>query len=467
MAKGDIESTPLWADIESVIYSGPKDVKYDYAALVHTQDNDFNIFKIIHIEEKCDYQSEIGPSMKISFQIGLGDYVYKLYPFRDNLEITIKRIPQNERGGTIAEADVETRRYKANLVLGKNPQITGERLANQSYTDLNTSHIQDVYMELLDRNFETVRTKTFPGGSIVGKPAKDTIFALLMGESKNILIDGKAPVDGIDLVEPDNKEPIKHLFLESGMRAAYIPTYLQNEALGVYSTGIGTFFQRYKDKYYWYVYPLYKPARFDEDVDRLVIYAVPEERMPGIDRTYRTEGKVTYIVVTGSKSYIDSGKISDLNAGVGFRMPDANAMMKKPVKVTEEGPKGDRARLNSEVAGRERKDGNIYAPVLHASANPYKQYSDIARRQLARVDLVWENSDSEKVYPGMPCKYVFMDKDEYKEKRGIVIGKYTVRELIGKPTLSNTYRTSTHLAIMLEPFDDYNAQPKMDSAGTF
>lgn len=467
MAKGDIESTPLWADVESVIYDGPRVVKFDYAALVHTQDNDFNIFKILHIEETSDYQSDIGPSMKILFQIGLGDYVYKLYPFRDNLEITIKKIPQGERGGTIQDADIETRRYKANLIVGKNPQITGERLANQSYTDLNTSHIQEVYMELLDRNFETVRTKTFPGGSIRNKKAKDTIFSLLMGVSKLVLVDGKPPVDGIDLVEPDNNEPIPNLFLETGMRAAYIPTYLQNEVLGVYSTGLGTFFQRYKEKYYWYVYPLYKPSRFDEDVDRLVIYAVPEERMPGVDRTFRTEGKVTYIVLTGSKTYVDNGKISDLNAGVGFRMPDANAMMKKPILVTEEGPKGDRARLNTEVAGRERKDGNIFAPVLAPSANPFKQYSEVARRQLARVDLVWENSNSELIYPGMPCKYVFMDKDEYKERRGVVIGRKAVHQIVGKPLLSNSYRTSTQLAIMLEPFDDYSAQPKMDSAGEF
>jgi len=467
MPIGDIEYTPLWQDVKATVYSGPKQVKFDYFVMVHTEQGDFNVFKLITLEDECDYANMIGSNVNLQFQVGLGDYLLRLYPFRANLEVSIKKVPQLETGGTDMEKDVSVVRYKAILKPGKNVEPTGTRITDHDYQTLNTSNLVDVFIELQDRNFEPLRLKTFPGGTFTNLTVKDIMTVCVFGESKNVLVDGAVPVDGIDIVEPDNTARIPYLIMPN-MKAAMIPTYLQERSLGVYNAGLGTFYQRYKDKSYWYIYSLFNPERFDEDVDRMVFFAMPKERFPGIDRTYRQEGKITYVVVTGDRGYTDSGDLTDVNEGIGFRMPDANAMMKKPVVMTEQGPKADRARLNTEVAGRKRADGNIFAPVVTNSANPYRLYSQLACRQLARVDVVWENSDPDLIYPGMPCKYVFMDKEEYKELKGIIVYKYSCHSLVGRPVVSSTYRTSTQVTIMLEQFmDPPPEQPTMNAPGKF
>lgn len=468
MAQADIEGTALWKDVQHVIKSGPKVVQGDRKLVIHTEKEDFPIIKLKIWEERCDYLGNTGTITNIEFDVGAGDYVYRLFPFRENMEVSVKTIPQTESGGDAIEQDIDVVKYKAVLKPDMNPQPTGSRIAQMSYSDLNVSGMVTVKLELQDRNWEALRLKTFPGGTIRGKTVKDTIYSVLMRESRNILVDGRPPIDGINIIEPDNTKPIPNLLLEPGLKISLIPTFLQNESMGVYSTGLGTYFQRYNKKYYWFVYNLYDISRFDNDTDRAVFFAVPKEKLPGINRTYRKDGKVVSIVVTGDRSYIDNGTISDLNQGVGFRMADANAMMKKPVEITAQGPKSDRGRQNTEVATRDRPDGNIFAPVVGDSANPFKYYSSTMASNLARVDVVWENSDPDLIYPGMPCKYVFMDKDEYCERQGIIIGKYTVTELIGKAPVSSTYRTSTSVGIMLEPFVQAPSEmPKMNAPGSF
>lgn len=468
MALGSIENTPLWNDVKATILSGPKVVKSNYFVMIHTAEADFPILKLIQVEEYCHYEANLGPSMSVHFQLGLGDYTYKLYPFRANLEVSVKKIPQKEDGGDDMEEDVPVVRYKAVLTLGMNPEVTGTKIADKDYQTLNTSNLVTVQLDLQDRDFEPLRLKTFPGGTFRNLTVKDIIYTCLLGESRNVLVDGKPPVDGIDIVDPDNTKRIANLIIPSGMRAAMIPSFLQEKSHGVYNSGLGTFFQRYNGEAFWFVYSLYDPTRFEDDVGRMVIFSVPKDKLPGIDRTYRQDGKIVYVVATGDRSFRDTGNIVDVNEGIGFRMTDAGAMMRKPVIMTEEGPKADRARLNTEVAGRERADGNYFSPVVTQSVNPFIQLSSLAQRQLGRLEIAWENSDPDLIYPGMPIKYVFMDKNEYRECRGVIIGKYSTTGIIGTASVSNSYRTTTHISAMVEQYTmTPDEMPKMDSPGKF
>lgn len=466
-SKGDIESTALWKDIMDTIASGPKQTKMDIRAELHTTEADFVVMKVLEIEQECDYAGNFGPTMFIRFQLGLGDYTYKLYPYRQNLELSIKYIPYDEQAYEEYEKPPEAIRYKAIFDPRVNPQVTASRMAYQSYDSMNQSKLIEVRLELQMREFEPLRTKVFKDMTLVNVGIDKLVKTLLKGESDNVQVDGKNACDGVDMVEADNQELIKNVIIPTGMKIALLPSYIQDKVNGVYNAGCGTFFQRYKNKNLWFVYPMFNPARFDTDVDKVVFYAVPEGRFPAVNRTYKVDGKILYIAITGDKSYIDGAHLVDLNKGVGIRVADANAMMLKPVEITPDGPVGNRARLNTEIASRQRPDGNMYAQTYSASSNPFELYSELAESNLAKVTAVWENSLPELIYPGMPCKYVFMNQDEYVERKGIILYKYTQTALDGAPSTSFSYHTSTTLSLMLEPFEDISQKPVQNTFGTF
>ncbi len=463
------EQTPLWLDVKSVIGSSEKLTNSVKRLTLHSKAGDFTVLKILNIQESHDFVADFAGSLIVRFYIGLGDYTYKLYPFRDTLEASLKTIFLNTETGVDEEADSPTFRYRAILDMKFNKALTGDRISNQEYNTLNQVDFVEVKLELQDRNLEVLRSSTLEGYSYMNVTPQQLIACCLLDKSNKYLIDGKPSIEVFNFEVPDNKEKMPTANIDSGVKLALVPTFVQEKLRGVYKTGLGTHYQRFMDKPTWFIYPLYDTTRFDRDIERMVIYIVPQDKLSGIDRTWRKEGKVLYIACTGSQQYNDDSQMSDLNRGVGFRMPNARSIETKPAEINVRESKviADRARLNTEIGTRDRDDGIYYAPVMSASANPFKMYSQLAARQVSQVNVIWENSNPELVYPGMPCKYVFMDQGEYRELKGTILGKYTVTGLIGAPSTSDVYKTSTHLGMCLEYYDKTPEQPESQSPGVF
>lgn len=464
----DFRSSPIWRDITSTILSGPKVINYDSLVRIHTPEGDFNVIKVKEYEDYCDYVRDTASSEIITFELGLGDYVYKLYPFRNLLEVSIKKVPQNEEGGDDIDTDTFAYRYRGILSAEKNPVITGTKMSTTEYHTLqNSNEMVTVVLDLVDRNFEVLRVGTLPGWVYQQVTPKQLIEGLMVGQSQKYLIDGEPAIKAMNIVEPDNSAPIHTAVIEPNIKIVGVASYVQEMLTGVYSTGLGTFFSRYKDIPAWFVYPLYKTDRFNKGGERVVIFSVPQDMLSGLDRTYRKSGEVLYIAATGPRQYADDSKVSDLNQGVGFRQPDATGLITKPIDITPDGPIADRARLNTEIANRERSDGLYFAPMVKPSVNPFKNYSKVASRAISTIEAVWENSLPDLIYPGMPCKYVFMDSGEYREVTGTILGKYSTSQLIGATGTSNSYRTATKLGMALEYYEGTPKQPVLLSPGVY
>lgn len=449
------EKSPLWKDVKSTILNAPSPGYFKTEITIHTKDKDFKALKIKELQERNDYVKEICGSGHITMTMGLGDYVYDLYPYRDLLEVTIKRIPAGQNQATDDSAEIQTVRYRAILDLNKgNPSLTGMKISGISQQNLNQNQILDVTLELIDRNIEVLRVATVTGNTYNQVTPKQLISGIMTGESNRITVDGAPVIEGFSIIEPDNKDTIATVLIPPSLKIANVPTFLQEKVKGVYATGIGTHYQRFNGKPSWFVYPLYDLARFDTDVERLVIFAVPEDKMSGLDKTYRKDGRILYVAATGKQVYRDDSQITDLNSGAGFRMPDATGIITKPANISDGKITFDRSRLNTEIATRDRKDGVTFAPVVAPSANPYRMYSQLAAKQMSQMQVVWENSNPDLLYPGMPCKYVFMDKGEYREIRGVLLGRYTSQQLSGPVGTASSYRTGTVMALAMEYYDE-------------
>lgn len=453
MAGSEIERSPIWADVRDIIASKKKPVKFEYRGMLHTEKEDYPVYKILAIDLVRDYANNYGDVLHLQFKMPLGEYMIRLYPYRVNLEFTIKRI-MLEESSDIKQMDsaIQVDRYKAVFLPDENPDLTATELEKVDIASLNLIDIVDVKLQLVDRALEPIRIKSVYG-VFHNVTQKQLIHALMAGESMKVQVDGKPAIDGIDIVEPDNKEPRKQTILPNGTMVPNIPTFLQERMGGVYASGVGNYLQNHNGKKLWFVYPLYNPKRFDTTKDdRAIIYALPQDRFPSIDRSYNKDGPILHILANAAKKYQDSADTQFMNSGSGFRMADARAYMKKPVEITEEGPKGKRSNLNYEVTAQERKDGLNHAPFTAggASSNPYVEYTKANARSVARVDFVWENCDAELLYPGMPCKYIFMDDDKPVELKGIIAHVQVLTELQGNGLSGKTYRSVCTVTVLTE-----------------
>ena len=446
----EFEKTPLWLDVRKIFNSVTKPVKFRISGILHTEDEDIDIVKIIEIDNCRDYVNNIGDVVFISFIMPLGDYAQRFYPYRANLELTIVRELEEEVGNSIkSNQPILKEKYKAIFLPDVNMNIRANELESKDRFSLNLQDIVTVKLQLMNRSLEPLRIKTV-GGTYQGYNQYTLIRTLLGGESLKVLVEGKKSIDGIDVVAPDNVKIRPDTLIPHGTLITSIPTFLQEKVGGVYNAGIGTYLQSYNDKLIWFVYPLFRTNRFDSNVPKVVFYATPGHRYGGVERTYRVEDTITYVSVTGNKTYVDSGETDLMNAGSGFKMIDASKVMSQPVSITPTGPVGDATVLNYSAGGEKRSDGLNYHPTSgrEASVNPYIQSTAILQRQNAYIYLTWENSNPSLLYPGMPCKYVYLDKyDRVKHVTGTILFNHTFTRLTGQGISSSSYITSSMICI--------------------
>ena len=461
----NIEKTPLWEDVQDVITGDYKTTRWTYNAMFHTEAEDVPIGKLIHWEENRDYAGMIGSSGHVSFNLGGGDYQFRLYPNRSHLELTIKRIALND-DGTEREVDSDVQRFKAIFHPARNPAPSGNRDSLYDANTLNTMSIVKVQLEVQDRALEPLR-KTMVSGTFREVTMYKLIKALMVGVSKRLEVEGKPIVDGLEFEEPDNQAVQSEIVIPQGTLLSNFPTWCQEKSTGVYSTAIGTYFQRYDKKNLWFIFPLYKFKRYDSSKKKLLIYNVPSGKLNGIDKTYKVEGDLIKIISVNGTNISDDANNNELNQGVGFRMAHPTSIMTKPVALKDGKAEYNRSRLLTEVAYKAREDGLNFAPFIKPGSNPFHEYSKAFPSRSQHITLGWENADPDLLYPGMPCKYIFMDHGKYIELKGTLTGVFINRNLQGKDGTATMYATHATLGILVEPYQQELEIPKALPYGNF
>lgn len=464
------EASSLWPEVEEIIYNKRKPTRKKISVMVHTEKEGFPVYNILSIDTVSDYANAIGDDIEIKFRMLFGDYVLRLFPYRNNLELTVKREILIE-GTNKPDPDypIQTIRYKAMFSMDENIVVDVSQFKLIDHESLNKMDIVTVKLQLIDRWLEPFRVKMITSSVFQNKTQKQLLHSITGAESSLIQVDGQPALQGLDIVEPDNTEVRTQIMFPDGKRVVDLPTYLQEKSNGVYNAGIGCYFAYWKELRYWFIYPLYKVSRFDEDTDKAIFYNVPEERFQGVNRTYKKEGKTLKVACTGAKKYAEATDQYSLNEGVGFRMAAANAYMKKPIEIKEEGPVGKRTNLNFEVGMAYREDNLNFASWTQQriSSNPFVEYSRFVHRQSARVDVVWEQSDPTLLYPGMPCKYIFLEKNQIKELKGTILFVQTLEGPISKTPNENIFETISHVTMATETYKEKPEPPKILPPGEF
>jgi hypothetical protein len=453
----DITKTILWAEVNRIIQQPAPLVLYRYTALVHTVNKDLTTMKVLNVDYIRDYANNIGDVNHIVVVMPVGEYIHNVYPYRNNLELTLVREPLNSTVGSNAGNNpVSMERYKAVFLSEENPSLSGISAGLTNKTSQDLAAIIEIKFQLINRDLEPLRIKTM-GGTFNNITADKLIYGIMAGESLKILVDGKPVIDAVDVVKPDNLEVKKHVIIPHGTLLHSVPTFIQHKMGGVYNSDIGTYLQVYKEKRTWFVYPLFNTDRFKSNSPKIIFYNIPKERYTGIEKTFRVAGDTTYVIATSDVSYHDDAENSHLNSGVGFKLTDAKAMMAKPVTMTAEGPVGARANLNTEVALKARADTLNYAPNASdgISSNPFVEYSKVQQKNGSLINITWEHSDGSIIYPGQPCKLVLLENGFLNELEGVVVYNHLVIQLNGSGVFASQHKTTSLLTLFLKKTVSY------------
>lgn len=420
-------SSRIIEDINDIVKNKPSvKASIDIEIKLHTEVSDLNYEDGVYLDGifiQKDFANNITDYIEINLKVGLGTYIYDIYDYLHNIELSLIYVDQ------LSEKIIE--RYKAVYLKDSNSRIPV--ILNASKTDLNQQPAVNIKLQLLDRSAEIMRIKTTQGNFDAGLNGKSTIenfFKSIIGDQASKLsIENKPCLDAIDIEKPDNTNPVTSITLPSGTRVIDIPNFYQSKSAGVYNGGIASYIQTFNGRKTFFIYSLYNSKKYENQDYKVIFYSPLDASLIRHDKTYEYKDKVLKVLVEPIVGLEDERETGLMSSGSGMRVSNANSFMKKPVDITEDGPKFNSTSLNTEIVLKDRTDGLNYAPVssCRSSTNLFNKTSVALKTDGIELELRWYNSNTKFIYPGQACKIIYEGKDnKLIERYGVIQSIVTI-----------------------------------------
>jgi hypothetical protein len=196
-------------------------------ALDEEKENIFRPFNTSNIDFVRDYEQNMADSGSIILSYPMGVWYKVLQPYRDYLELVLKRIPKKEKDRTTdPDQEEQTEVFYAMPKLDPATIGQGSLLDRYDRDDLDIRGIVDIEFQLMDLSIERLRAVTIGGIFRQVVPA-DVIKGVIAKESEKITLGDDGPaVTAIKFYEADNKEKREHILLPQGMSLNEVPFYV-------------------------------------------------------------------------------------------------------------------------------------------------------------------------------------------------------------------------------------------------
>lgn len=448
----EFELSSLAREVQAVLAGSSRPVHYTMKAQIHVRDTEtIDALKVIQTDTVQDFEKNLSDELFIQVLIGAGTYAKRIQPNQGFLDITIQRLPLNEVSDSVDQNErLQVERYTAVLVDRGNPLIDGQQPSLVDETEMNLANLIRVDFQLMNKAVEQLRLIDV-GGPFRDVTGEEVVKAVLTQESLNIKVDAERKPKGVDMVPATNQKKRKHIVLPNGLALTDLADYIHQSCGGLYSTGLGCYFM----SDFWYVFPLYDTLRYGKADRTMTVINVPKNKMPGAERTYRVDGPVLTILATGQVRYREDTQLRQLNEGNGVRFTDANSFMGSFVETKDNKAVASRAKNNSEFMSMSRENGlnNVRVSSIPITANPYLEYSRLARAQGGIYELIWENSNPELIFPGMMVKVLSLANEDVVEVYGTLIYAYHYRHMRGVGMTDMRMITNSHLVVFIKPSD--------------
>ena len=444
----EIEHSALWDQVLEVVNSPVKPVNKYWEMDIHANGKTITVLKVLNIDKVRDFENDFAPVVMVDVELLMGEYTYLVYPFQDSLEITLYATPLSEAGQTTSTKEsVVMERFIAVMVDKGNPMMSNNGPNTPTQEVLDLTRPATATFQLMNKTIAQLKMRTY-GNTFRDVTVEDVLKTVMTVESRKVNVDVEYLPKGVDIVEPSNKNKRSYITIAPGIPLVDIPNYLHLRQGGVYSGGMGYFYEND----YWYIYPCYDVNRYKTVDKTLTVINVPTNKLPQIERTYLKNGSSLIIIATGEVRFTDDSTKQQLNRGNGVMFSDASKFMDGISETAGNKMVASRAKVVNEFIAEERDNGNNYVPRSPASisANPFVHFSELARREGSNFSFVWDNSDANLIFPGMLAKILYLEEGEVKEIFGVVRKLHEYTELVGQGMTSNRHMTRTMVSIFTQ-----------------
>jgi hypothetical protein len=392
--------------------------------------------------------SQYGDMRFVEISVTRGTYVFDLLANRDNLQLDMTET-YLQPGTAIPVPDLPsfTRRYRAILgniddatIAGKHSQMqTREAMDQASGLTYVTIQLIDecVYRAMMIQGGDNYRQMT--GMDIVVAELTKLIGAMGTKNSARIL--------GLDIVPGFNQTVKLQMPIPHGTPFKDIPFLVHEKGGGLYATGCG----RYIQDQILYIYPLYDTERYRKNARTLSVINVPNDRYGGGEKTYKVDAMNVTVLCTGSASLNDPSLGDSLTKGNATRFLDSNRILTDFGLVKDGKMLIDRATNVAEFVTEKLASGvnNFRWGEKRATSNPFKEYSDLARKKGQMLTIEWTHGDSNLLYPGMPVKYQTVSNDSVETYYGVLLGVEEWRFAANPGATANRWASKVRLGVFI------------------
>lgn len=419
-----IEQSALYDEVKAIMESARKPVFGTYEVTVHANGKDIDALYVDALEWEHNYLLRYEGVFSLEATFPLGTVLYKIVPYRSNLEVTVRFIEHSEQVKPTVEpaAPNWVMRYAATLYDSASGIIEGNHPAAHDVSKADRSEVKTLRFQLLDKNVQQLRTMTV-GGIFRNVKAVDLMRLLLGKYSKRAKVDDAVAVKGVTIAPGHTEEIRNHIVVPHHTKLVDVPKAIEEVCGGVYPTG----FQYYLRGNQWYIFAPYDITAYDKSPKTLTVINVPANRIKEPERSYRETPTQVLLLITGQVKNRDHSESAQLNQGNGVQFADARKMFSGFLSVENNKAVADRGANTSRLVVEPREDGldHIVEAPVRITAAYLTEYGRIAARAGMIIEGEWENSNKDVLYPGMPLKFMYMQNGTVEELTGILIGDHT------------------------------------------
>lgn len=379
-----------------------KDFKYEF--ILHTPYRDITLDQIESFEMLQDYNNNVGDYNLITFNLGMGTYIKGVYPYRDNLTCTILKT------FTSSGASPQSAEYKMVIVNESGGSESSSHYKNMSEDQLNENELRKIEAQVYLIELEAIR-EGYVDGIYKNVTVQELIGWSYAKVKDELEVQGNPLELRIDIVTPDNDSRYDNLVIPTGVMLQDLPTFIQNEAYGVYNGGCGAYLQKYSGRTTMFVYPLYTTKRYEEcTFKKLVIYNPGNMKLSTVENTWKREGDLVKILAGSGVKVIDKGSTSLIDQGETLVASRPEQIFNRQSAISDSDVTVDSASQINVSSIKSRRDGMSRIKYVGNESNMFRQRTQVMKDAMATYQIPWHFSYPELIYPGMPVCYIYEDQ---------------------------------------------------------
>lgn len=398
------------------IVNGPHySVKYDIKCIIHTPLEDIEALFVMDFSLLRDFINNFSDVLTITPVFGAGTGVHQILPFGDKLEATVQLKPlANIPDYARSEAEkIKEYRFKAILfddaieMIESNTSSDGKKSQKdlEDITALKIQLVNPIQLKLRDMTYGTVIRDVDPMTAIRYILTK---FSKMPGSDRHNRVRGVNFAPGVSRTVRDH---IKIPHLTPVIR---IPMVIDRIVGGIYPTG----FQYYLQQDMWFLFSPYNTKAFEASESTLTVINVTKDKLAQAEKSFRLTPTQVILLSTGEVKFQRHSFKKDINESMGTRYVDAGRVMNEfgvtggNKFIVNRGANVNEYTTSSQ-AQTSAKESNVKITSKHNL-----ERSQLAFRNGAILQAIWENSVDDLLYPGMPVRFIYMVRNEPKQVYG-------------------------------------------------